>query len=134
MSKENQPSGDEDQTLDPDSESPTMPASPLDGPNPIGGDEPRQLAGYRLVRLLGRGGMGEVWQAQQERPNRRVAIKLVRGDLFSASMRRRFDIEAEALGRLSHEGIAKVFEAGLEPATGRPFYAMEYVAGQTLNQ
>ena len=94
----------------------------------------QQLEGYRLVRLLGRGGMGEVWEGVQERPRRRVAIKLVRGDLLSPSMRRRFDIEAEALGRLSHEGIAKVFEAGLEPSTGRPFYAMEYVDGTTLGQ
>lgn len=92
----------------------------------------RVVAGYRLVRLLGRGGMGEVWEARQERPSRRVAIKLVRSDLMSAVMRRRFDVEAEALGRLSHDGIAKVFEAGIDPASGQPFYAMEYVEGQTL--
>ena len=97
-------------------------------------DAPRKLAGYRLIRVLGRGGMGEVWEAEQDRPRRKVAIKLVRGDLMSAAMRRRFDIEAEALGRLNHEGIAKVFEAGLDPTTGQPYYAMEYVEGRTLGR
>ena len=88
---------------------------------------------YRLVRLIGRGGMGEVWEAQQRRPQRRVALKLVRGELMSASMRRRFEVEAEALGRLSHDGIAKVFEAGIDPESGRPFYAMEFVEGERLD-
>ena len=97
-------------------------------------DPPRgDLGHYRLVRLLGRGGMGEVWEAEQQRPHRRVALKLVRADLMSAAMRRRFETEAEALGRLSHDGIARVFEAGIDPASDRPYYAMEYVEGERLD-
>lgn len=133
MTLENEPPPeDEEQTLPTESEETVMSQVPAHGIVAAGTGEPRALAGYQLIRLLGRGGMGEVWEAEQERPRRRVAIKLVRGDLLSPAMRRRFEIESEALGRLSHDGIAKVFEAGLDDATGRPYYAMEYVQGQTL--
>lgn len=118
----------------PDSAAPTIPARSEPREKQPVPEAPRKLAGYRLIRVLGRGGMGEVWEAEQDRPRRKVAIKLVRGDLMSPAMRRRFDIEAEALGRLNHEGIAKVFEAGLDPSTSQPYYAMEYVEGQTLGR
>lgn len=118
----------------PEDSAPTMSMAGPPGNRVPNQGMPQEVSGYRLLRLLGRGGMGEVWEAEQERPRRRVAIKLVRGDLMSPTMRRRFDIEAEALGRLNHEGIAKVYEAGLDPATGRPFFAMEYVQGQTLGR
>ena len=133
MTQENTPPPDEEgQTLPTDIDATMMSMHGGSSEAPAGAGGPHELAGYQLTRLLGRGGMGEVWEAQQERPRRRVAIKLVRGDLLSAAMRRRFEIESEALGRLSHEGIAKVFEAGLDDATGRPYYAMEYVDGETL--
>lgn len=96
-------------------------------------DIPPEIGGYRLVRRLGRGGMGDVWEAEQRSPRRRVALKLVRPDLLSLAMRRRLNIEAEALGRLTHDGIARVYEAGLDPKSGRPFYAMELVSGEKLD-
>ena len=92
------------------------------------------IAGYALLDRIGRGGMGEVWQAVQRRPRRTVALKLIRGDLVTPSMRRRFDLETEAAGRLNHEGIARVFDAGIDDATNRPFYAMEFVEGHRLDR
>ena len=91
------------------------------------------IAGYTLVDRIGRGGMGEVWRATQPRPRRTVALKLVRADLMNPSMRRRFDLETEAGGRLGHDGIARVFDAGVDAETNRPFYAMEFVDGDRLD-
>ncbi len=91
-----------------------------------------RIGGYTLIRRIAAGGMGVVFEAQQERPNRRVALKLVQSALADASTLRRFQYEAEALGRLRHPGIAQVYEAGVEvDAAGeeRPFLAMEFVDG-----
>ncbi len=87
---------------------------------------------YTLIRRLAAGGMGVVFEAQQERPNRRVALKLVQSALADESTLRRFRYEAEALGRLRHPGIAQVYEAGVDLDPGveeRPFLAMEFVEG-----
>jgi serine/threonine protein kinase len=67
---------------------------------------------YRLVRLLGRGGMGAVYEAEQESPRRMVALKVITPGLASAELVRRFRQEAQALGRLQHPGIAQIYEAG----------------------
>ncbi|MCC6679101.1 MAG: serine/threonine protein kinase [Phycisphaerales bacterium] len=88
---------------------------------------------YQIVRMLGRGGMGMVYEAMQENPYRRVALKVMDPSLASAGALRRFETEAQLLGRLDHEGIARIYEAGThrEPridAEPVPFYAMEYIA------
>lgn len=91
-----------------------------------------RIGGYTLVRRIAAGGMGVVFEARQERPNRRVALKLVQSQLVDQATLRRFRYEAEALGRLRHPGIAQVYEAGLDVDPGgeeRPFLAMEYVDG-----
>lgn len=91
-----------------------------------------RIGGYTLIRRIAAGGMGVVFEAQQERPNRRVALKLVQSALADVSTLRRFQYEAEALGRLRHPGIAQVYEAGVDvDAAGeeRPFLAMEFVDG-----
>ncbi len=85
------------------------------------------LGSYRLERRIGAGGMGEVYEATQESPRRRVALKVLAGRLHRESERSRFRYEAEVLGRLRHPGIAQVFEAGT--ADGVPFIAMELVEG-----
>ncbi len=79
--------------------------------------------------------MGTVYLALQERPRRTVALKVIRAGSMSASAQRRFELEAEALGRLQHPGLAQVYEAGtaLIGNTQQPFFAMEFVDGVPLN-
>ena len=80
---------------------------------------------FRIVRTLGRGGMGMVFEAEQDSPSRRVALKVMRDDLVTAASRERFRFEVEALGALTHPGIARIYQAGLEGNV--PWFAMEYV-------
>jgi serine/threonine protein kinase len=104
-----------------------------------------RLGSYRISRLLGSGGMGEVYEAEQENPRRRVALKVMRGHLLNDELRRRFEHEVRILGSLQHPGIAQIYEAGqfgpasaeggggaLEAALPTPFFAMEYVEGEPL--
>ncbi|HEY6547135.1 MAG TPA: serine/threonine protein kinase, partial [Vicinamibacteria bacterium] len=84
--------------------------------DPAEGDEPA-LAGssigpYRVIRLLGRGGMGAVYLAEQEEPIRRqVALKVVRFGLETKQVLARFEAERQSLARMSHPGIAQVYDA-----------------------
>ena len=99
---------------------------------PAGG----RYGAYRVIRLIGRGGMGAVYEAEQDRPRRRVALKVIKAGLAGPEMVRRFERESQALGRLQHPGIAQIYEAGTAD-TGlgpQPYFAMELVQGQTLLQ
>jgi len=95
---------------------------------------PDRIGSYRVVGVLGQGGMGVVYRAVQEPTNRPVALKVVRRELLSASSRRRFAHEVEYLSRLRHPYIARIYDAGVaETERGAlPFFAMELVAGQSL--
>jgi len=102
---------------------------PLDREAPLGeGDE---VASYRIVRTLGSGGSGAVYEAIQAHPQRRVALKVMHTAIASHAARRRFEGEAEILARLQHPGIATVYEAGVHERDGTPvpFFALEYVEG-----
>jgi len=106
---------------------------PSAGPLPGG----TRVGRHRVVRLLGRGGMGEVYEAEQDQPRRRVALKLVRTDRAPAEARRRFQLECEVLGTLQHPGIAQVFEAGTAMLAGgleQPYLAMELIEGVPLGE
>ena len=94
---------------------------------------PAQVAGYRVVRFIGRGGMGAVYEAEQDNPRRLVALKVIRPGLASRDLLKRFDREAHLLGRLHHPGIAQVYAAG-RADDGQPFFAMELVAGPPLTE
>ncbi len=84
---------------------------------------------YRLVRMLGVGGMGEVWRAEQTAPfHRTVALKLIKVGMDTRAVVARFESERQALALMEHPNIAKVFDAGATPE-GRPFFVMEYVPG-----
>jgi WD40 repeat protein len=112
-------------TGEPDDAVPRDPDATVD-PQPFP-DIPR----YRIIRLLGSGGMGDVYEAEQFQPRRTVALKVIRPGLYSHQLRRRLEREAEVLGRLQHPGIAHIHESGTA-ATGagpRPFFAMELVRG-----
>lgn len=89
---------------------------------------------YRVLRLLGHGGMGSVYLAEQDRPKRLVALKLMAHMALSPAARRRFELEYEVLGHLSHPHVAQVYEVGMFSQPGgsafpTPFFAMEYVRG-----
>ncbi|MDQ3243250.1 MAG: protein kinase [Gemmatimonadota bacterium] len=89
------------------------------------------LGRYRLVERIGEGGMGEVWKAHDANLDRDVAIKmLLTGALGSATARERFRREALVLSRLSHPGIATIFD--FDARDGCDFLVMEYVPGGTL--
>lgn len=97
---------------------------------------PARVGAFRIVRLLGRGGMGEVYEAAQEHPRRSVAIKLLRTDLLTPDAMRRFEHEAQILGRLQHPGIACIHEAGIAPSAAgpRPYFVMELIRGLPLGE
>lgn len=99
-----------------------------------GGPELERLGPYRVLGVLGRGGMGVVYRAEQEQPRREVALKVLAPGLASARAVRRFEHEAQILGRLQHPGIAQVYEAAAAETPGgvRPFFAMEMVRGEPL--
>ena len=93
-------------------------------------------ARYRILRRIGEGGMGVVYAAEQQHPERLVALKVIRPGLSSDDGLRRFEQEARVLGLLQHPGIAQIHEAGAFTAGGRrvPFLAMELVDGVSLSQ
>jgi eukaryotic-like serine/threonine-protein kinase len=92
-------------------------------------------AGYKILRRIGAGGMGLVFEAEQQRTQRKVALKVVQPGLATSATLRRFRLEAEVLGRLIHPGIAQVYDAGsmATPDGEQPFIAMELVDGIELN-
>ncbi|MEM7052322.1 MAG: serine/threonine-protein kinase [Acidobacteriota bacterium] len=90
---------------------------------------PRQVGPYRLVELLGEGGMGRVYRGQQTAPvEREVAVKILR---FPSSGRARFSAEMFAMGRLAHPNVGKILEAGTTDQ-GEPFFAMELIDGAPI--
>ncbi|MCC7015493.1 MAG: SUMF1/EgtB/PvdO family nonheme iron enzyme [Planctomycetes bacterium] len=94
----------------------------------------RRIAGFKILAPLGRGGMGVVYLAEQEQPQRRVALKLLRREIADSDVSARFRREIEVLGRLQHPGIARIYEAGVTSIDGAelPWYAMEFVEGRPL--
>ncbi len=92
---------------------------------------PERVGAYRIIKKLGDGGMGVVYEAQQDNPARRVALKLIRPGLLSSTLLRRFEFESQLLGRLKHPGVAQIYEAGTTES-GEPFFALELVEGRPL--
>lgn len=89
------------------------------------------VPGYEVLRELGRGGMGVVYQARQKGLNRLVALKMIlAGDHAGGGERDRFRREAESVAALQHPNIVQIFEIG--EADGRPYLAFEYIEGGTL--
>jgi non-specific serine/threonine protein kinase/serine/threonine-protein kinase len=105
-----------------------------DEENPMEGLPPERIGGFRLLQKVGEGGMGEVWEAEQESPvRRRVAFKLIKWGMDTKEVLARFESERQALALMNHPNIAKAFEAG-STDEGRPFFAMEYVKGVPLTE
>ncbi len=90
------------------------------------------IADYQLLQRLGEGGMGEVYEAEQQRPlRRRVAVKVLKSGLATQEVLARFESERQALALMSHPNIARVFGAGLTEH-GQPYFAMELVHGAPI--
>lgn len=90
----------------------------------------RRFGRYRIARRIASGGMGSVFEAEQDEPRRAVALKLLRAGVVNPRALERFRMEAEVLGRLRHPGIAQVYEAGVsEIEQAAPWIAMEFVPG-----
>ncbi|MCH2134646.1 MAG: serine/threonine-protein kinase [Phycisphaerales bacterium] len=102
----------------------------VDGRMPGAASLPSVIGPYQVKGIIGSGGMGTVVLAQQDNPRRDVAIKIMNSGVVSRKALRRFEFEAQTLGRLQHPAIAQVYEAGtFDDGDGaRPFFAMEYVA------
>jgi serine/threonine-protein kinase len=96
---------------------------------------PARIGGWRIVRSLGAGGMGEVFEAQREASgfSQRAAIKRLAVGLGGAQAIERFEAERRFLARLEHPGIARIIDGGSE-ADGRPWVAMEYVDGEPIDR
>src|SRR5262245_54871449 len=93
-----------------------------------------KIGGYTITRLIGEGGMGAVYEAEQEQPRRTVALKVIKPGMASPELLRRFAQESQALARLQHPGIAQIYEAGTADAGygPQPYFAMEYIQGEGL--
>jgi serine/threonine protein kinase/WD40 repeat protein len=91
-----------------------------------------QIGRYRLVHVIGEGGCGVVWLADQLEPvHRRVALKVIKLGMDTREVITRFEAERQALALMDHPNIARVFDAGAT-TSGRPFFVMEFVQGETI--
>jgi eukaryotic-like serine/threonine-protein kinase len=115
--------------------SPRPPDVPLLSTRPtLCGGRVEVIGDYRLVQRLGEGGMGEVYEAEQEHPvRRRVALKLIKSGMDTRDVVSRFESERQVLALLNHPNIAQVYEAG-STADGRPYFVMEHVRGVAIRE
>lgn len=106
---------------------------PVDAPPERATPSTKRVGPYRLLRLLGRGGMGEVYLAErQEAFEQRVALKLIRTGFDFGEILRRFDNERRILARLEHPNIARILDGG-QAEDGRPYFVMEYIDGEPID-
>jgi non-specific serine/threonine protein kinase/serine/threonine-protein kinase len=95
---------------------------------------PAQVGPYRVLSLLGEGGFGTVYLAEQAEPiRRRVALKVIKPGMDTRAVIARFEAERQALAVMDHPGVAKVFDAGVT-AEGRPYFVMEHVRGEAITR
>jgi serine/threonine protein kinase/tetratricopeptide (TPR) repeat protein len=93
-----------------------------------------QIGPYHLMQVVGEGGMGEVWLAEQKTPmHRTVALKLIKAGMDTKAVVARFESERQALALMDHPNIAQVYDGGSTPE-GRPYFVMEYVPGLPITE
>jgi serine/threonine protein kinase len=92
----------------------------------------QMIGSFKILNILGEGGMGTVYRAEQKQPVRRqVAIKVIKAGVDTKQVVARFEAERQALANMNHPGISQVYEAGTTNE-GRPYFAMEYVKGMAI--
>ncbi len=95
---------------------------------------PERIGPFKILQVLGEGGMGIVYDAEQISPvRRRVALKVIKAGMDTKEVVARFEAERQALAVMDHPNIAKVLDAGATE-TGRPYFVMELVHGVKLTQ
>ncbi len=110
---------------------PTSASEPLPMPSERADD---QIGPYKLLQQIGEGGFGVVFMAAQSKPiHRRVALKVIKLGMDTKQVIARFEAERQALAMMNHPNIARVFDAGATN-TGRPYFAMELVAGIPITE
>ncbi len=120
----------DDTTLPPPESELTLPPTLVP---PVEGAAAVAVPGYEILEVLGRGGMGVVYQARHRKLNRLVALKMIlAGSHADASDLARFQTEAEAIARLQHPNIVQVYEVGEHE--GKPFFSLEFCAGGSLDK
>ncbi len=110
-------------------------SAPHSGVTPPGLEGPGTIIGhYKILQLIGEGGFGNVYMAQQTEPvKRRVALKIVKPGMDTKQVIGRFESERQALAMMDHPNIARVYDAGTT-ATGRPYFVMELVKGVPITE
>ncbi|MEM7205271.1 MAG: bifunctional serine/threonine-protein kinase/formylglycine-generating enzyme family protein [Planctomycetota bacterium] len=104
------------------------------GDAPGAAPTPDRIGPFEIVGVLGEGGMGVVYRAEQHEPVRRtVALKVIKAGMNSRDVVRRFELERQAQAVMKHPSIAQVLDAGTTPA-GQPYIAMEYVEGEAIHR
>ncbi|HMB67931.1 MAG TPA: serine/threonine-protein kinase, partial [bacterium] len=92
-------------------------------------DHPTRIGPFRILELLGEGGFGQVYAAQQMEPvRRRVAVKVLKAGMDTRAVLARFAAERQVLAMMDHPGIARVLDAG-ETEAGRPYFVMDLIEG-----
>src|SRR3954471_13329917 len=108
-----------------------MKAPGIEIPSEGAGD---RIGRYTLVEVIGEGGFGVVWMAEQHEPMRReVALKIIKVGMDTRQFLARFENERQALAMMEHPSIAKVFDGGATH-TGRPYFVMELVTGLPITE
>lgn len=93
----------------------------------------QMIGPYRILREIGQGGMGVVYEAEQEHLQRRVALKLIRLGMDTRQVVARFESERQALAMMNHPNVAQVIDAGATES-GRPYFVMEYIDGESITR
>ena len=96
-------------------------------------ERPERIGPYSIREVLGEGGMGIVYLAEQENPRRKVALKVIKPGMDSRAVIARFEAERQALALMDHANVARVYDAGTTEL-GHPYFVMEHVPGVPITE